>query len=150
MFDDLEVQAKIHGVRIVDYDFPPSIRYAYHDGVIGINKSIIDHAKRRCIIALGIGMHLTNNNKSIFTSDLQENLAALHWAVSALIPFDAFIEANKLGYCASEFADYLMVTPDFLENGIELYKKIYGTRVLCQNWVIDLENRKIESLKKVG
>lgn len=150
MCKDLEKKAEFYGVAIVDYDFPSSIRYAYHNGVIGINKKIVDEAERRCIIALGLGRHLMLNNNNIVFSEQQSNAIAMHWAVSILIPLGAFVEANRLGYCADEFADYLKITPEFLNSGIEFYKNIYGTRVMYQDSIIDLENRKIETLKKVG
>ena len=150
MCKDLEKKAEFYGATIVDFDFPSSIRYAYHNGVIGINKNIVDAAERRCIIALGLGRHLMHVNKSISFSDKHEDLMAMHWAVSILIPLGAFIEANRLGYCANEFADYLRITPEFLKSGIEFYKNIYGTRIMYQDSIIDLENRKIETLKKVG
>ena len=150
MCKELERKAKFYGATIVDYDFPCSIRYAYHNGVIGINKKIADDAERRCIIALGLGRHLMHVNKSISLSEKHEDLIAMHWAVSVLMPLSAFVEASKLGYCADEFADYLQVTPEFLKNGIEFYKNTYGTRALYQDCIIDFENKKIEALKKVG
>ena len=145
---EIEKKAEFYGATIVDYDFPSSIRYVYHNGVIGINKSIVDVAERRCIIALGLGRHLMHNNKCIVYTEEQSNVVAMHWAVSILIPLGAFIEANRLGYCANEFADYLQITPEFLKSGIEFYKNIYGTRIMYQDSIIDLENRKIETLKK--
>jgi len=147
---DIEKQADFYGAKIVDFNFSSSIRGAYYSGVIGINKNITNCAERRCIIACELGRHILRKNSSIFLTEDQENILAMHWAVSTLIPFSAFINAKRHGYCAKEFADYLKVTEGFLLKGIELYKTIYGTKVMYQDYVIDLENKKIESLKKVG
>lgn len=151
MCKELEKKAKFYGVTIVDFDFPPSIRYAYHNGVLGINKNIVDVAMRRCIIAFGIGRHLLSNNKCITYTDEQSDKIALHWAVSTLMPFNAFVEAKRLGlYATKEIAEFMKVTPDFLEKGVEFYKAAYGSRILYQDYIIDLENKRIESLKEVG
>jgi hypothetical protein len=151
MCKKLEKKAEFYGASIVDYDFPPAIRGAYHNGIIGINKSIVDNAERRCTIAFQLGRHLMRKNKCIAFSEEQENVMAMHWAVSVLMPISAFVEGKKLSLKnAEEFADYLRITPQFLKSGVEFYKNTMGSRILYQDCVIDLENRRIESLKEVG
>ena len=150
MSKDLEALAEFYGVRIVDYDFPSKIRGVYHNGVIGINKDVLDPAERRCIIACEMGRHLMRKNKSIVLTEEQEHIGAFYWAVSYLMPFSAFIEANRRGICAADFAGYLQVTQQFLNTGIEFYKNSMGNRVFYHNHVIDLENRKIQYLSEVG
>ena len=151
MYNDLEALADFHGVRIVDFDFPSKIRGAYHNGVIGINKDIQDAAERRCIIACEMGRHLARKNKCIVLTEEQEQVAAFYWAVNYLMPLSAFVQARRLGICAADFACYLRVTPQFVKTGVEFYKNSLGKRVYCNNYVIDLENRKIEYFaKKVG
>lgn len=151
MYNDLESLVDFHGVRIVDFDFPSKIRGAYHNGVIGINKDIQDAADRRCIIACEMGRHLVRMNKSIVLTEEQEHIAAFYWAVNYLMPLSAFVQAKRLGICAADFACYLRVTPQFVKTGVEFYKNSLGKRVYCNNYVIDLENRKIEYFaKKVG
>ena len=148
---ELEKIAEFYGASIVDYDFASSIRYVYHNGVIGINKNIVDVATRRCIIAFGIGRHLMHNNKSISFNEEQSNMVALHCAVSLLMPFDVLVEAGKLGLrTANDLSEFLGVTPDFVRTGVEFYKNAYGVRILYQDWIIDLENRIVIPMKKVG
>lgn len=147
MNNDLETLAKFHGVRVLDFNFPSKIRGAYHDGVIGINNDIKDAAERRCIIACEMGRHLVRKNKSIVLTEEQEQVAALYWAVNYLMPLSAFIQAKRLGICAADFACYLRVTPQFLKTGIEFYKNCMGSRIFYHNYIIDLENKKIELLK---
>ena len=151
MFEDLEALAEFYGVRIVDYDFPSTIRGVYHDGVIGINKNIEDYAERRCLIACNMGRHLLRKNKSIVLTEEQENIRAMQWAVMYLMPFHALCDEKKFGMLSDqEFAKALNVTPQFFKTGIELYKNSVGNRVFFHGLVIDLENKKIESLKEVG
>ena len=150
MSKDLEVLAEFYGVRIVDYDFPSKIRGVYHNGVIGINKDVHDPIERRCIIACEMGRHLMRKNNSIVLTEEQEHIAAFYWAVNYLMPLSAFIEANKHGVSASDFADYLQVTQQFVNTGIEFYKNCMGKRVFYHNHVIDFENRKIQYLSEVG
>ena len=150
MNNDLESLADFHGVRIVDFDFPSKIRGVYHNGVIGINKDILDPIERRCIIACEMGRHLVRKNKCIVLTEEQEQVAAFYWAVNYLMPLSAFIEAKRLGLCAADFACYLRVTPQFEKAGIEFYKNSIGKRAFYQNHVIDFENRKIQYLAKVG
>lgn len=151
MCKEFEKQAEFYGIPIVDFEFPSKIRGAYHNGVIGINKEIGDNAERRCIIACEMGRHLLRKNKSIFLTEEQENILAMHWAVSVLMPLSAFIEYDRLGLNKDEgFADYLNITPQFLKSGVEVYKNLLGNRILFQNCIIDLENKNIEYLKEVG
>ena len=151
MYTEIEKKAEFYGATIVDFDFPSSIRYAYYNGVIAINKKIVDDADRRCIIALGLGRHLMGNNNSIALSEEVSNVVALHWAVSNLMPFNALIEAKKLGLdSVNEVAEYLRVTPDFFETGIEFYKNTYGSRIFHHDCIIDLEKNIVEPLKEVG
>ena len=151
MCNKLEKQAEFYGIPIVDFEFPSAIRGAYHNGVIGINKEIGDNAERRCIIACEMGRHLLRKNKSIFLNEEQENILAMHWAVSVLLPLSAFVECYELGECSVEaLADYLNITPQFVRSGIEVYKTVLGNRILFENAIIDLENKTIEYLEKVG
>ena len=151
MCNELEKQAEFYGVPIVDFEFPSAIRGAYHNGVIGINKEIEDSAERRCIIACELGRHLLRKNKSIFLTEEQENILAMHWAVSTLLPLSALIETKRLGmHEAQEIANYWGITPQFLKTGVEFYKNFYGGRILYHDCVIDLENRRIECLEEVG
>lgn len=150
MCKEIMKQAEFYGVPIVDFEFPSAIRGAYYDGVIGINKEIGDNAERRCIITCEMGRHLLRKNKSIFFTEEQENILAMHWAVSVLMPLSAFIEYDRLGLNKEGFADYLNITPQFLKSGIEVYKNVLGNRILFKNCIIDLENRSVEYLKKVG
>ena len=151
MNNDFEALANFYGVRIIDYDFPSTIRGVYHDGVIGINKDVTDPAERRCIIAYEMGRHLMRKNNTIDFTDEQEHTIAFYWAVSYLMPLSSFIEADKYKFTtATEFAKFLNVTPQFVKTGIEFYKNSLGNRIFHNNHVIDLENRKIENMKKVG
>lgn len=148
MNNDLEALADFHGVSIVDFDFPSKIRGAYHNGVIGINKDILDPIDRRCIIACEMGRHLIRKNKCIVLTDEQEHVAAFYWAVSYLMPLSAFIEADQFKFTtATEFAAFLNVTPQFCKSGIAFYKNSMGSRIFYNNHVIDLEKEKIEYLQ---
>ena len=151
MNNDFEALANFYGVRIIDYDFPSTIRGVYHDGVIGINKDVTDPAERRCIIAYEMGRHLMRKNNTIVFTEEQEHTIAFYWAVSYLMPLSSFIEVDKLKLTtATEVAKFLNVTPQFVKTGIEFYKNSLGNRIFHNNHVIDLENRKIINLKKVG
>lgn len=148
MNNDLDALANFYGVRVVDYNFPSKIRGVYQDGIIGINKDVLDPAERRCIIACEMGRHLVRKNKSIVLTEEQEHIAAFYWAVSYLMPLSAFIEASKFDLkTATEFAEFLNVTPQFVKTGIAFYKNSMGNRIFYQNHVIDLEKEKIELLK---
>ena len=96
MNNDFEALANFYGVRIVDYDFPSTIRGVYHDGVIGINKDVSDPAERRCIIAYEMGRHLMRKNNTIDFTDEQEHTIAFYWAVSYLMPLSSLIELVSL------------------------------------------------------
>ena len=151
MNNDFEALAKFYGVSIIDFDFPSKIRGVYQDGVIGINTDVTDPAERRCIIACEMGRHLMRKNNTIVFTDEQEHTIAFYWAVSYLMPLSSLIEADKLKFTtATEIAEFLNVTPQFVKTGIEFYKNSLGSRIFHNNHVIDLENRKIINLKQVG
>lgn len=151
MCKELEKKAEFYGIPIVDFEFPSAIRSAYHNGVIGINKNIGDDAERRCIIVREMGRHLLRKNKTLSLNDEQENILAMHWAVSVLMPLSAFIEYDRFGRNSADgLVDYLNITPQFFKSGIEVYKSMLGNRILFQNCIIDLENKRIEYLKEVG
>ena len=150
MYSDLEALAEFYGVRIVDYDFPATIRGVYHDGVIGINKDVTDPAERRCIIACEMGRHLMRGYRGIVLTEEQENIIAFYWAVSYIMPLSALIEASKFKIkTLTDLAEFLNVTPQFVKSGIAFYKNSMGSRIFYHNHVIDLE-KEIVDYSKVG
>ena len=138
MCKELEKLTKFYGASIIDYDFPNSIRGAYHDGVIAVNSVITDNRERRCIIAQELGRHIMRNNKSIVLTEEQKDLSARHWAVMHLMPFSAIADAHKRGAVSmSDYADRLGVTEKFIKAGIDFYSRVFAVRVLHNDVIID-------------
>lgn len=151
MCKELETLADFYGACIVEYDFPTSIRGAYHDGVIAVNKDVKSEAERRCIVACELGRHIMRNNKSIVLTEEQKDISALHWAVMKLMPLSAIADAYKNGAdTLQKYAAALGVTPQFLRAGIDFYSKTFGTRILQDGIIIDFDSCAVQCTRKVG
>ena len=151
MCKELETLADFYGACIVDYDFHDSIRGAYYDGVIAVNRNINSIPERRCIIACELGRHIMRNNKSIILTDEYKDITALHWAVTKLMPLHDIAMAYEHGAnTPEEYAEYLGITTQFLASGIDFYRKTFGYRILQDGIIIDLRSCRLKCEKKAG
>lgn len=143
-YEDLEHEAFINGVDVMDYDFDSdNIKGLYCDGVIGINKNIKGTAERSCILAEELGHHYTSSGNILDqakTEHVKQEQRARMWAYNKQIGLYGIINAYKRG-CRNihEMAEYLDVTEEFLRDALEAYRLKYGHHVIVDNYTIYFE-----------
>lgn len=125
-------EAESEGIEVRNHSFKnPKIKGLYVDGVITLNKSILETtAEKKCILAEEMGHHHTAYgnilNQSHIVSKKQE-LLGRKWAFHRLVPLNSFISAFQTGIRNRfEFAEHLGVTEVFLDSAIAYYLGKYG------------------------
>lgn len=111
---------------------------------IAIRKDIDTVSEKSCVLAEELGHYYTSSGNIIDMQDVQnrkqEHRARL-WAYNKMITMDKLAEACKYG-CRNryELAEYLEVTEEFLQEAIDSYKQIYGTKYhQCGDYLICFE-----------
>lgn len=115
----------------------------YGDNVIWINKLLPSIIEKCCVLAEEIGHHHTTAGDIFDQSSIEnrkQELKARCWAYERLIPLSKIIQAHKLHIVNRyEFADFLNVTEDFLDDALDWYKSKYGLYVSIDNFTICFE-----------
>ena len=115
----------------------------YFDNTIIFDRSLSTSAEKICILAEELG-HFETGSGDILdqtqASNRKQERAAHKWATQELITLDDIIKASKEDiHNFFELAEFLNVTEDFLREGIEILKEIYGTHVEYDGKVIQFE-----------
>lgn len=108
--------------------------------IIILDKSIDTHAEENCILAEELGHQITSHNAIINSKDIvsiKQELRARRWAHEFLIDLDSIIAAYKIG-CRNnfEFAEFLDITEEFLEEAIETLTCRYGLFKIHNDYII--------------
>lgn len=131
------------GVHVSEENIKGSIQGLYSDNVIWINKDLPTFTHKHCVLAEELGHHHMTigdilNQKSA-NNRKQEQLARL-WAYEKIVPLEKIIEGHHLFIRNKyEFADFLEVTEEFLEDALNRYKEKYGTFVDLGKYRITFE-----------
>ncbi|HZG76098.1 MAG TPA: ImmA/IrrE family metallo-endopeptidase [Paenibacillus sp.] len=96
-------------------------------------KKIRTRTEKRCVLAEELGHHYTTygdiEDQTILTNRKLERRARI-WAHEKLVPLTSIVDAHKAGIRnRHEFADYLQVTEEFLDEALRRYQEKYG---LCK------------------
>ena len=141
-FERLEDEACKDGIDVVSHKFKSQrIKGLYCSGIIGINKDIKTTAEKSCVLAEELGHHYTSVGDILDMSDTsnrkQEYRARL-WAYDRMIGLSGIIKAYKARRMdsATEMADYLDVTEEFLMEALNCYKSKYGQCVRLGRYYI--------------
>jgi len=115
----------------------------YGDNVIWIKKLLPSIIEKCCVLAEEMGHHHTTAGDIFDQSSIEnrkQELKARGWAYERLIPLSKIIQAHKLHIVNRyEFADFLNVTEDFLDDALDWYKNKYGLCVSIDNFTICFE-----------
>ena len=110
-------------------------RIAIHQDMTQVEKS--------CILAEELGHHYTtagNIMDQTDTGNRKQELRARLWAYNAKIGLQGIIDAYKARRTSpEEMAEFLDVTPEFLQDALECYRSKYSPYVSVDNYVIFFE-----------
>lgn len=141
--EDLIVEYE-NEVEIRDTDFSKisGLKGLCIDNYILLDKNLTTNDKR-CVLAEEIGHYKTSVGNILDQNSIanrKQELTAHRWAIRKLISLDDIIEASREGICNFfELAEFLNITEEFLHNGIEALKAIYGTHVEYNGKIIQFE-----------
>ena len=144
-YEELLEIASQENVKVYEnYDLSGTrLKGLYCDGVIALDKDIETQTERVCVLAEELGHHYTtvgditdltsmNNQKQ----ELKARLTAYNDRIGLL----GIIRAYKARRTESEeMAEFLDVTPKFLQDALECYRSKYGPYVSVDNYVIFFE-----------
>jgi len=131
-FEELQQIAYESGVKLIeDYPFQSDqLKGLYADNTIALNEALCSSMDKTCILAEELGHHFTSVGNIIHLKDVrcqkQERKARM-WAYDRQIGLRGLIRAYEAN-CADchDMADFLEVTPTFLEEALEAYRERYG------------------------
>lgn len=110
-------------------------RIAIHQDMTQVEKS--------CILAEELGHHYTTAGNIMDQADdgnRKQELRARLWAYNAKIGLQGIIDAYKARRTSpEEMAEFLDVTPEFLQDALECYRSKYSPYVSVDNYVIFFE-----------
>ena len=107
---------------------------------IAIRKNLSTHTEKACVLAEELGHYYTTSgnilNQNEVTNRKQELRARL-WAYNHQIGLIGIIRAYEHG-CrnASEMAEYLNVTEEFLQDALNCYRSKHGICVEFDNYIV--------------
>lgn len=142
-YESLLAEADQNGIDVVDYDFKsPRIKGLYCDGTVALSRSSTE-TEKACILAEELGHYYTTVGDILDQSSAanrKQELRARAWAYRKGLQLGDIVRAFKYG-CRNryEIAEYLGVTENFLQDGIDYYKEKYGPYTKYGNYVIYFE-----------
>ncbi|MBD7912023.1 MULTISPECIES: ImmA/IrrE family metallo-endopeptidase [Clostridium] len=141
-YDELIAKATNDNVDILEVSFKGKAKGYYSDGVIAIDNKIETNTEKKCILAEELGHFYTSTGDILDNSILSKKKESIarRWACEKLITLSHLTSAFKDGITnKSDLANYLDVTPHFLDLTLEYYKRRYGTHVKLNNYIIFFE-----------
>ena len=142
--EQLENMIHARNITLIKDDIPvDKMKGLYFDNTIIYDKSLETSAEKVCILAEELG-HFETGSGDILdqsqTANRKQERKAHRWAARELITLDDIIRTSKEDiHNFFELAEFLNVTEDFLCEGIEILKEIYGTHVKYDGKVIQFE-----------
>ena len=107
---------------------------------IAIRKNISTHTEKACVLAEELGHYYTTSGNILDQNEVtnrKQELRARLWAYNHQIGLIGIIRAYEHG-CrnASEMAEYLNVTEEFLQDALNCYRSKYGICVEFDNYIV--------------
>ncbi len=143
-YETLLEEASKDGLYVIeDAAFKSKADGLINGDVIGINEKVRSTSKRSCILAEELGHYYTTVGNILNVKDAnnrkQERRAKV-WAYDKLIGLSGIISSYKFGCrSATDMAEHLEVTEDFLKEALEHYQNKYGLCTRFENYIIYFE-----------
>ena len=138
-YEDLLTAADQEGLLVKEQPLQTS------DGLLinkrtAIRKNISTHTEKACVLAEELGHYYTTSGNILDQNEVtnrKQELRARLWAYNHQIGLIGIIRAYEHG-CrnASEMAEYLNVTEEFLQDALNCYRSKYGICVECDNYIV--------------
>lgn len=142
-YEQLITSSDAEDVDIMDRTFRSErIKGLYCDGTVVLNNKL-SYTEKTCILAEELGHHYTTAGDIINLADTanrkQEYKARL-WAYNKLIGLSGIVSAYNAGCrSATDVAEHLDVTEEFLQEALSCYREKYGLYTSVDNYVIYFE-----------
>ena len=144
-YEELLEIASQENVKVYEkYDLSGTrLKGLYCDGVIALDKDIETQTERVCVLAEELGHHYTTvGDITDLTSmnNQKQELKARLTAYNDRIGLQGIIDAYKARRTSpEEMAEFLDVTPEFLQDALECYRTKYAPYVAIDNYVVFFE-----------
>ena len=144
-YEELLEIASQENVKVYEkYDLSGTrLKGLYCDGVIALDKDIETQTERACVLAEELGHHYTTvGDITDLTSmnNQKQELKARLTAYNDRIGLRGIIDAYKARRTSpEEMAEFLDVTPEFLQDALECYRTKYAPYVAIDNYVVFFE-----------
>lgn len=144
-YEELLDTASQENVTVYEnYDFSDTrFKGLYCDGVVALDENIETQTEKGCILAEELGHHYTSFGNILDQSDIsnqKQELRARLWAYNKKIGIQGILNAYKARRTSpEEMAEYLEVTPEFLQNALDCYRQKYSPYVKIDNYIVFFE-----------
>lgn len=145
VLSSLEQAAYDNCVELLEYNLPvDGMYYATRDyATITLSTRLETSNARNCALARGLGYHFSAPPNLLDAPAKLRRIydrAAFGWAAKQLVPLQRIVDAWQAGIRDEwELADYLNVTPKFLEDAIDYLRHKHGLYVRHGNMCIWLK-----------
>lgn len=143
-YEEILDQAHNNNVPVYEnYNFSNRIKGLYCDGSIALNQNLATSTEKACVLAEELGHHYTATRDIIDQSTVENRKQEMRGrlvAYNKMVGLRGLVEAYN-HHCRNlgEVADYLEVTPEFLQESINCYRSKYGVYAAVDNYVIFFE-----------
>lgn len=143
-YEEILDQAHNNNVPVYEnYNFSNRIKGLYCDGSIALNQNLATSTEKACVLAEELGHHYTATRDIIDQSTVENRKQEMRGrlvAYNKMVGLRGLVEAYN-HHCRNlgEVADYLEVTPEFLQETIDCYRSKYGVYAAVDNYVIFFE-----------
>lgn len=144
-YEELLEIASQEDVKVYEnYDLSGTrLKGLYCNGIIALNKDIKTQTERVCVLAEELGHHYTTVGNITNLSDMnccKQELKARLTAYNDRIGLQGIIQAyNARRTSPEDMAEFLEVTPEFLQEALECYRAKYSPYIKVDNYVIFFE-----------
>ncbi len=127
-----------------NYDLSDTrLKGLYCDGVVALNRKIVTQAEKSCILAEELGHHYTSAGDILVQTDIgnqKQELRARLWAYNKKIGIQGILNAYKARRTSpEEMAEFLEVTPKFLQDALDCYRQKFSPYVKIDNYIVFFE-----------
>lgn len=135
LYEQLLDEASKENIIVKEVPLRSNADGLYIDNKIALNKSTLSSSSEKaCVLAEELGHHYKTYGHIIDLKNIdniKQEKKARQFAYDKIVGISGIIESFK-NSCRSidEIADYLSVTPEFLNDAINYYKDKYGTKII--------------------
>lgn len=142
-YEEILDQAHNNNVPVYEnYNFSNRIKGLYCDGSIALNQNLATSTEKACVLAEELGHHYTATRDIIDQSTVENRKQEMRGrlvAYNKMVGLRGLVEAYN-HHCRNleDTAEYLEVTPEFLQETIDCYRSKYGICTTVDNYAIIL------------